>query len=41
VAYAATAPSLAWFRELAWLMNENEAEFKRLSYADVVWAIAI
>ena len=36
-----TFPSLEWFRELARLMNENEAEFKRLGYADVVWAIDI
>ena len=36
-----TFPSLEWFRELARLMNENEAEFKRLGYADVVWAMAI
>jgi len=34
-----TFPSLEWFRELARLMNENEAAFKRLGYADVVWAI--
>jgi hypothetical protein len=36
-----TFPSLEWFRELARLMNENEAEFKRLGYADVVWAIEV
>ena len=36
-----TFPSLEWFRELARLMNENETEFKRLGYADVVWAIEV
>jgi hypothetical protein len=36
-----TFPSLEWFRELARLMHENEAEFKRLGYADVVWAIEV
>lgn len=34
-------PSLAWFEELARLMNANEAAFKRLGYADVTWAVAI
>jgi hypothetical protein len=34
-------PSLAWFQELARLMNENEAAFKRFGYADVVWAVEI
>lgn len=32
-------PSLQWFQELARLMNESEAAFKRLGYADVVWAL--
>jgi hypothetical protein len=32
-------PSLAWFQELARLMNNNEAAFKRLGYADVTWAV--
>lgn len=36
-----TFPSLAWFTELARLMNANEAAFKRLGYADVTWAVAI
>ena len=36
-----TFPSLEWFQELARLMNENEAAFKRLGYADVVWAVAV
>src|SRR4029453_8821859 len=36
-----TFPSLEWFRELACLMNEAEAEVKRLGYADVVWAIEV
>lgn len=36
-----TFPSLEWFHELARLMNENAAEFKRLGYADVVWAIEV
>ena len=36
-----TFPSLEWFQELARLMNENEAAFKRLGYADVAWAIAV
>jgi hypothetical protein len=36
-----TFPSLAWFQELARLMNENEAAFKRLGYADVAWAVDI
>lgn len=34
-------PSLAWFQELARLMNENEVAFKRLGYADVAWAVEI
>ena len=34
-------PSLEWFQELARLMNENDAAFKRLGYADVAWAIEI
>jgi hypothetical protein len=36
-----TFPSLEWFQELARLMNENEADFKRLGYADVVWAVEV
>ena len=36
-----TFPSLEWFQELARLMNENEADFKRLGYADVVWAAEV
>ena len=36
-----TFPSLAWFQELARLMHENEVAFKRLGYADVVWAVDI
>ena len=36
-----TFPSLEWFQELARLMHENEADFKRLGYADVVWAIEV
>jgi hypothetical protein len=34
-------PSLAWFQALARLMNDNEVAFKRLGYADVVWAVEI
>jgi hypothetical protein len=34
-------PSLAWFQELARLMNENEAAFKRVGYADVTWAVEV
>jgi hypothetical protein len=34
-------PSLAWFQELARLMNENEAAFKRVGYADVAWAVEV
>jgi hypothetical protein len=33
--------SLAWFQELARLMNENEAAFKRVGYADVAWAVEV
>jgi hypothetical protein len=36
-----TFPSLEWFQELVRLMNESEASFKRLGYADVVWAVAV
>jgi hypothetical protein len=36
-----TFPSLEWFQELARLMNENEAAFKRLGYADVTWAVEV
>jgi hypothetical protein len=36
-----TFPSLAWFQELARLMNSNESAFKRIGYADVTWAMAI
>ena len=32
-------PSLQWFQELARFMNESEATFKRLGYADVAWAL--
>jgi hypothetical protein len=34
-------PSLAWFQELASLMNDNEAAFKRFGYADVIWAVEV
>ena len=34
-----TFPSLEWFQELARLMNENDAPYRRLGYADVSWAI--
>ena len=34
-------PSLAWFEELARLMNANEADFKRFGAADVTWGVAI
>ena len=34
-------PSLAWFQELARLMNDNEAAFKRFGYADVIWAVEV
>ena len=36
-----TFPSLEWFQELARLMNESEAAFKRLGYADVAWAVEV
>jgi hypothetical protein len=36
-----TFPSLAWFQELAWLMNEHAADFKRFGYADVTWAVEV
>ena len=34
-------PSLAWFRELARLMNANEADFKRFGAADVAWGVEV
>ena len=34
-------PSLAWFQELARLMNEDEAAFKRVGAADVTWAVEV
>ncbi len=34
-------PSLAWFQELARLMNENEAVFKRVGAADVTWMVEV
>ena len=34
-----TFPSLEWFQELVRLMNENDAPYRRLGYADVTWAI--
>lgn len=34
-------PSLAWFQELARLMNDHEADFKRFGYADVAWAVEV
>jgi hypothetical protein len=34
-------PSLAWFQELARLMNDNEAAFRRVGYADVAWGVEI
>jgi hypothetical protein len=34
-----TFPSLEWFQELARLMHANEADFRRLGYADVTWAV--
>ncbi len=36
-----TFPSLEWFQELVRLMNENETAFKRLGYADVIWALEV
>ncbi len=36
-----TFPSLEWFQELARLMNEDEAAFKRFGYADVAWAVEV
>jgi hypothetical protein len=36
-----TFPSPEWFQELARLMNENEAEFKRFGDADVAWAVEV
>ena len=34
-------PSLGWFQELVHLMNENEATYRRLGYADVTWALEV
>lgn len=34
-------PSLEWFQELSHLMNENEATYRRLGYADVTWALEV
>ena len=34
-----TFPSLEWFQELVRLMNDNDAPYRRLGYADVNWAI--
>ena len=34
-------PSLAWFQELARLMNANAADFKRFGAADVTWGVEI
>jgi hypothetical protein len=34
-------PSLAWFQELARLMNEHQEAFKRIGYADVAWAVEV
>jgi len=34
-------PSLAWFQELARLMNEHQDTFKRVGYADVAWAVEV
>jgi hypothetical protein len=34
-------PSLAWFQELARLMNERQEPFKRFGYADVAWGVEI
>ena len=34
-------PSLAWFQELARLMNANEADFKRFGAADVTWGVEV
>ncbi|ETX07398.1 MAG: hypothetical protein ETSY2_11460 [Candidatus Entotheonella gemina] len=36
-----TFPSLEWFEELVRLMNENEAAYRRLGYADVTWALEV
>ncbi len=36
-----TFPSLEWFQELARLMDENEAAYRRLGYADVTWALEV
>ncbi len=36
-----TFPSLAWFQELAQLMDENETTYRRLGYADVTWALEV
>jgi hypothetical protein len=34
-------PSLEWFQELARVMNDSEAAFKRFGSADVVWAVEV
>ena len=36
-----TFPSLAWFQELVQLMEENEATYQPLGYADVTWALEV
>ncbi len=36
-----TFPSLAWFQELAQQMNQNEATYRQLGYADVTWALEV
>ncbi|MBM3225927.1 MAG: hypothetical protein FJZ47_19320 [Candidatus Tectomicrobia bacterium] len=36
-----TFPSLEWFAELARVMNANEADFRRLGYADVTWGVEV
>jgi hypothetical protein len=34
-------PSLEWFQELTRLMHANEAIFKRIGPADVIWAVEV
>lgn len=34
-------PSLAWFEELARLMNANAADFERFGAADVTWGVEV
>lgn len=34
-------PSLAWFQELARIMNADETDFKRFGTADVTWGVEI